>query len=77
MYDATGYYNGAAFGSNNVRMHNPDLCRNLQHEYNEMMYMHWNLRLNATVVPFPVQMIVGHYKIEMATKAIYEVRQVF
>lgn len=66
VYDATGYYGGGFLAGQQVRIRNPDNCRKLLHEYFEMLDKHWNLRVNTTVVPFPVQLINAKYIFHMS-----------
>ncbi|XP_055915180.1 nose resistant to fluoxetine protein 6-like [Eupeodes corollae] len=72
LYDATSYYGGGAYGGNMFRIYNPELCRNLQSEYMDMVGKHWNVRFNTTVVPFSVVIIVATYTIEMMNSNFYQ-----
>ncbi|XP_049310315.1 uncharacterized protein LOC115065876 [Bactrocera dorsalis] len=67
LYDATSYYGGGALsGAANVRIHNPNICRSLLHQYkDQVQYTSWSFLANETIVPFAVQVIVGHYLLEI------------
>ena len=65
VYDATGYYGGGFLDGHQVRIRNPNNCRKLLNEHVEMLDKHWNLRLNTTVVPFPVQLVNAKYKFHL------------
>ncbi|XP_020717399.1 uncharacterized protein LOC110118911 [Ceratitis capitata] len=67
LYDATSYYGGGALGgASNVRIHNPNICRSLLEQYkNQVQHASWSFIANETIVPFAVQIIVGHYLLEI------------
>lgn len=78
MYDATAYYAGGALGgAANVRIHNPNICRSLLHQYkNQVQHTSWSFLANETIVPFAVQIIVGHYLLEIVYEGGFKVKNV-
>ncbi|XP_058974424.1 uncharacterized protein LOC131800755 [Musca domestica] len=65
LYDATSYYAGAAFSGTSARMHNPNLCRYLSQQYNDLQLRTSNPNYKLFVLPFDVQLISGHFLMEI------------
>ncbi|XP_017472178.1 PREDICTED: uncharacterized protein LOC108363348 isoform X2 [Rhagoletis zephyria] len=67
LYDATAYYAGGALGgASKVRIHNPNICRSLLHQYkDQVQHASWSFISNETIVPFAVQVVVGHYLLDI------------
>uniref|UniRef100_A0A1I8NMU5 Nose resistant-to-fluoxetine protein N-terminal domain-containing protein n=1 Tax=Stomoxys calcitrans TaxID=35570 RepID=A0A1I8NMU5_STOCA len=65
LYDATSYYAGAAFSGTTVRLHNPNLCRFLSQQHNDIQLQYTNPNYKLFALPFDVHLISGHFLMEV------------
>lgn len=77
VYDASGYYSGGMYGGNELRLNNPELCKNLNNEYQQLINAapsttttnneNYNNKINIlknislTTPPFYVQIVNAKY----------------
>lgn len=63
MLDASGYYAGGIYETNELRLTEPEQCFKLNDEIAEVFWTNQPFYVNDSVVPFDVQVAVAQYRL--------------